>query len=66
MGCELTKVMKPEDVSIRVELFYQYEQLKLISGNDESDPFLKGFKRCMEIVEDRIDAVMNETSNRNT
>lgn len=56
--------MKPEDVSIKTELFYQYERLRLIFDNDEEHPYMKGFKQCMDIVTERMDIVLNSVSNK--
>lgn len=61
MPCKLTKKIKPEDVSIKTELFYQYERLRLIFDNDEEHPYMKGFKQCMDIVTERMDIVLNRS-----
>jgi hypothetical protein len=64
MPCEPLKKLKPEDISIKVELFYQYERLRLIFDNDEEHPYMKGFKHCMDILTKRMDIVMNSVPNR--
>ena len=64
MPCKPLKKLKPEDISIKVELFYQYERLRLIFDNDEEHPYMKGFKHCMDILTKRMDIVMNSVPNR--
>jgi hypothetical protein len=64
MPCEPLKKIKPEDISIKVELFYQYERLRLIFDNDEEHPYMKGFKHCMDILTKRMDIVLNSVPNR--
>lgn len=39
-----------EKVDIEIELTYQYDRLRLIFNNDETHPFIKGFKYCMEFI----------------
>ena len=39
-----------EQVSIEVELAFQYDRLRLIFNNDIEHDFVKGFKYCMDIV----------------
>lgn len=64
MPCKPLKKLKPEDISIKVELFYQYEKLRLIFDNNEEHPYMKGFKHCMDILTERMDIVMNSVPNR--
>jgi hypothetical protein len=65
MPCKPLKPMNPEDIGIRVELQFNYDRLKLIHNGDDNHPFMKGFKFCQDIIENRIDILMQTNTSKN-
>ena len=50
MPCHLTPKLNPDDLDINVALFGQLQLMLLLNNNEKTD-FIKGFERCMELVE---------------
>lgn len=53
MPCKLIEKINQHS-DIEAELSYQYDKLKLIMDNDEKHEFIKGFKYCMDIIQNKI------------
>jgi hypothetical protein len=50
MGCNLTEHVEENGLDINVALFGQLQLMLLLNNNEKTD-FIKGFERCMELVE---------------
>ena len=64
MPCDLTPNQKDFVPCLGAELTFQYDRLKLIL--DEDHPYVKGFKNCIDIVEEfkaRLD-LLTEDQNK--